>query len=82
MIDRSGAKGFKEPTTQGFVEQTRELIAWVEGGPGHRNTGEIARATIEVLMAIHESARTRQVIHLPLTVGDYPMQVRVDEGNG
>ncbi len=79
LIDRTGAKAFQEPQTPGFVEQTRELIAWVEGGPGHRNTGEIARATTEILMAIHESARTRELVHLPLTVGDYPMQVRVDE---
>jgi hypothetical protein len=79
LIDRSGTKTFQEPPTQGFVKQTRELIAWVEGGPGHRNAGEIARATTEILMAIHESARTRELIHLPLASGDYPMQVRLDE---
>ena len=60
--------------------QVRELIAWIEGGPEHRGTGKKARATVEIMMALYESARQHRVIHLPLQEEGYPLALMVDEG--
>ena len=60
--------------------QVRELIAWIEGGPEHRGTGKKARATVEIMMALYESARQHCVINLPLQEEGYPLELMVDEG--
>ena len=60
--------------------QVRELIAWIEGGPEHRGSGRKARATVEIMMALYESARQHHVVHLPLQEEDYPLALMVDEG--
>ncbi len=60
--------------------QTRELIAWIEGGPKHRGSGRKARATVEVMMAIYESARQHGVVRMPLEETDYPLDLMIAEG--
>ena len=60
--------------------QTRELIAWLEGGTEHRGEGKKARATVEVMMALYESARQNRVIHLPLQEKAYPLDLMIEEG--
>ena len=60
--------------------QVRELIAWIEGGPEHRGAGHQARVTVEIMMALYESARRQQVIHFPLAEKGYPLQLMIDEG--
>ena len=60
--------------------QVRELIAWIEGGPEHRGSGYKARVTVEIMLALYESARQHHVIHLPLKEGEYPLQLMIDEG--
>jgi hypothetical protein len=77
VLDQSGETTYQQEPNQGFVEQTRELIGWLEGGPEHRSPGESGLACTEILMAIHESARTGQVIELPLQVDGYPMLHRL-----
>ncbi|MDA0745533.1 MAG: Gfo/Idh/MocA family oxidoreductase [bacterium] len=79
LYNKTGLTEIREEPNQGFIEQTREMIAWLEGGPEHRSTGETGRATTELLMAIHESARLGELVELPLTVGYDPMQKRVEE---
>ena len=76
---RNGITRFREDPRPGFIEQAREMIAWVEGGPVHRSSGEKGRAVTELLMAMHESARTRELIELPLKIGYDPMKKRADE---
>lgn len=80
LIDRSGARQLKEEPNTGFVEQTREMIAWLEGGPAHRSTGDIGRATTEILVGIHESARLGEIVEFPVEVDDNPMQRRIEQG--
>ena len=41
---------------------------------------EKARATVEIMMALYESARQHHVIHLPLQEEGYPLELMVDEG--
>ena len=60
--------------------QVRELSAWIEGGPEHRGSGHQARVTVEIMMALYESARQHQVIHLPMQEKDYPLELMIAEG--
>jgi hypothetical protein len=60
--------------------QTQELIEWIEGGPEHRGSGKNARDTVEVMMAMYESARQNRVIHLPLDEKEYPLELMISEG--
>ena len=60
--------------------QTRELIEWIEGGPESRGSGRIARDTVEVMMAMYESARQNRVVKLPLQEKEYPLGLMINEG--
>jgi predicted dehydrogenase len=60
--------------------QTQELIDWIETGNESRGSGRIARDTVEVMMAMYESARHNKVIHLPMEEKEYPLELMIDEG--
>ena len=60
--------------------QTRELIEWIEGGPESRCSGRKARDTVEVMMAMYESARRNRVIKLPMQEKEYPLDLMIEEG--
>jgi UDP-N-acetyl-2-amino-2-deoxyglucuronate dehydrogenase len=62
------------------TDQHRELLAWVEGGPESRQSARIARPTMEIMMAIYESARTRRLVTLPLPAGRSPLHTMIEEG--
>ncbi len=79
IITRSGEREVVEEPNTGFPEQTREMIEWLEGGLEHRSTGEIGRATVELLVAMHESARLGELVNIPLNIDYNPMQKRIDE---
>ena len=63
-----------------FTAQVVELIEWIQGGSEHRGSGRKSRPTVEIMMAIYESARKNMVIKMPLTEMDYPLGLMVDEG--
>ena len=61
--------------------QVKELIAWIEGDiEKHRNAGTTARETVEIMMALYESARQNHVIRMPLAEKGYPLELMVAEG--
>jgi predicted dehydrogenase len=60
--------------------QTQELIEWIETGKESRGSGRIARDTVEVMMAMYESARHNKVINLPMEEKEYPLELMVNEG--
>ena len=60
--------------------QTSELIEWIEGGTESRGSGRIARDTVEVMMAMYESARRNMVVKLPLQEKEYPLEFMINEG--
>ena len=60
--------------------QVRELLDWIEGGPEHRGSGRRARATVDIMMALYESARRKQVIHLPMEEQGYPLEKMIAAG--
>jgi len=69
--------------TEGFnvhIAQLDELIAWLEGGPAHRNDAHNNRHTLEILMGIYQSARRRTIVRPPLESGPSPLELMIDSG--
>ena len=62
------------------ARQVEELVRWLDGGPEHRNAGHIARDTVEIMMAMYESARQNKVIFLPMEEQEYPLDLMIEEG--
>jgi predicted dehydrogenase len=64
-----------------FVHLAQEAVDWVDGKADDPiSSGEKARATMEVLMAIYEAARKRRRIDLPLKTLVNPLKLMVDSG--
>lgn len=63
------------------VHQFDEMIAWLDGSIAtHRNHGVRARVTMELMMALYESARLRDVVQLPLRTRANPLDLMVEDG--
>jgi predicted dehydrogenase len=56
-----------------------ELLQCLEDGHAHPLDGRSARATLEILMATYESARTRRVVALPLDNRGNPLEQMMGE---
>lgn len=62
-------------------DQFDEFIDWMDGKiETHRNVGDQARLIMELMMAIYESVRIRDVVELPLTTGANPLDLLVEDG--
>jgi UDP-N-acetyl-2-amino-2-deoxyglucuronate dehydrogenase len=68
--------GYDDP----WICQARELASWLDGASGYRGQGRQARATLEILMAIYQSARDHEVVRMPLTVAENPLDRMFEEG--
>jgi predicted dehydrogenase len=68
--------GYEDP----WLCQARELVTWLDGTSGYRGEGRQARATIEILMAIYQSARAHEVVRMPLAVAENPLDLMFAEG--
>jgi predicted dehydrogenase len=81
---RSGSSGWETieaPWHDPFVHLAQEAVDWVDGKIDDPiSSGQKARATMEVLMAIYESARKRRRIDLPLRTLANPLQLMVEAG--
>lgn len=82
---------YMNSTTQGWVEldlktenpwilQAQATVAWFEGGEGHRGDARQARRTIEIMMAMYQSARNHEVVRMPLEEDGFPMDLMFEEG--
>lgn len=61
--------------------QARELVDWLEGRvESHRNNAQNNRTTIEALMGLYESARTRSLVTFPLPSGPSPLHQMIEDG--
>lgn len=60
--------------------QLDELIAWLEGGPGHRGDAHNHRGGLEILMGIYESARRRALVRPPLPGSISPLEAMIESG--
>ncbi len=81
---RAGGDGWdtiEAPWHDPFVHLAQEAVGWVDGRVAHPiSSGRAGRATIEVLMAMYESARKRRRIDLPLKTLANPLQLMVEAG--
>jgi predicted dehydrogenase len=73
-------KGWQELELTPQPTPLDELIAWLEGGPEHRNAGRIAVVTEEIMMAIYESARLRRYVDAPFEGLQSPLVQMVQDG--
>jgi predicted dehydrogenase len=63
------------------IEMMNELVDWVEDRVEHRCQAQNGRMTIEVIMAIYESARLHQRVELPLRTRVNPLDLMVESGH-
>ena len=73
-------KGWQDLELKPQPTPLEELIAWLEGGPEHRNSGRRAVITEEIMMAIYESARVRQYVSPPFNELQSPLVRMVQDG--
>ena len=84
-VMRTGETGWDErkPTGENpFIAQIRHLVKWVEGEiEEHISSGEQARFTMEIMMGIYESVRTKRLVKMPLKIKLNPLDEMVEEGD-
>ncbi len=82
LLQTEKARGWQ--TIQPPVEETnqyQELTDWMEGKISeHRSSGRQARYTMEILMAIYESLRIKNVVTMPLETRESPLELMVADG--
>ena len=57
-----------------------DFIGWIEGGPRHRCASSSGRDTLEILLAIYESSRSRGRVELPLARRGNALEEMLAEG--
>lgn len=63
------------------TNQYQELIDWMEGEISeHRGSGRQARYTMEIMIAIYESLRIKDVVKMPLETKKNPLDLMVEGG--
>ena len=81
---RAGGDGWETieaPWEDPFARLAREAVDWVDGKVDDPlSTGAKGSATIEILMALYESARKRRRVELPLKTLANPLQLMVESG--
>lgn len=82
LLQNNNAIGWQEITPAPVeTDQYQELIDWMEGKiPQHRSTGRQARYTVEIMMAIYESLRIKNVVTMPLKTRELPLALMVEDG--
>ncbi len=77
VIDRAGAHEPQADPQPGYLE---ELLAWMEGGPVHRNVAQEALETQRIMMAIYQSARIRSRVEPPYEKRESPLVEMIRAG--
>jgi UDP-N-acetyl-2-amino-2-deoxyglucuronate dehydrogenase len=83
LSTRTGAwEKIDTPWHDPFVHLAQEAVDWVEGRVDDAiSSGQKGRATIEIMMALYESARKRRRIDLPLKTLANPLGLMVANGD-
>jgi predicted dehydrogenase len=64
------------------TNQYQEMIDWIAGRvENHRGNAKQARYTLEIMMAIFESLRIKNVVTMPLTTRECPLDMMVADGS-
>ena len=61
--------------------QHEEFVTWLDGESDHRNDVHQNRHSVEIEMAIYESARRRGLVTLPLEPGPQPLLQMIERGD-
>jgi len=77
LVNGEGAHEARSSARPGYLE---ELLAWMDGGPVHRNVASQALVTQQIMMAIYESARTRTMITPPYEKRESPLEEMILAG--
>jgi len=65
-----------------FVDQAIGIVDWLDGKvEDYRGEAQHGRATLEILLAIYESARRHEVVRLPMKTKLNPLDLMVEEGS-
>ena len=73
--------GWQTITPAPETDQHQEFVDWLDGKIElHRNHGRRAKVAMELMMAIYESLRIRDVVRFPLTTRPNPLDLMVDGG--
>ena len=75
----AGAVGFEDYFHIAYTAQAQGLKAWLDGETDYRSEGTQTRHTVEIMMALYQSAREGEVMRLPLTEGAYPLSAMLVE---
>ena len=82
LLHQDGMAGWREiepPPVK--TDQYQEMIDWIEGRvEDHRGNAIQARYTLEIMMAIFESLRIKNVVEMPLTTRACPLDTMVEDG--
>jgi predicted dehydrogenase len=81
QILSANSGGWQGVELQPTNSQHAEFIDFLEGRGGNRTEATHARAGLEILMAIYESARTRGVVALPLQTKQSPLHMMIEDGS-
>ncbi len=77
LIDADGEHEPLAIEQPGYLE---ELLAWMDGGPVHRNVGSQALEAQRILMAIYDSALSRRRVEPPYQKRESPLEEAVLAG--
>ena len=82
LLQNDKASGWQEITpSPAERDQFQELIDWMEGKiEEHRSSGRQARYTMEIMMAIYESLRIKNVVTMPMETRESPLELMVTDG--
>ena len=78
----NGKEGWQtiNPASDG-EDQWSEFLAWLDGRvETHRCSGKQASYTIEIMMAIYESVRTKGLVEMPLKTKESPLIMMISAG--
>lgn len=77
-----GWRTLDNPKNNPFEEQAKGIVDWLEGRvEDYRGEAKKARGTLEVMMALYESARRHEVTRLPLPTRANPLDLMVESGH-
>ncbi len=63
-----------------WVLQSRDTVRYVENGGDHRGDVKQAAYTVEITMALFQSARNHEIVRMPLGEQGYPVDLMFEEG--
>ncbi len=82
LLLNNKTSGWKQITPRAVgTDQFQELIDWMEGKvPEHRSSGRQARYTMEIMMAIYESLRVKNLVKMPIETKESPLDLMIEDG--